>query len=278
MLSLGEDAARAEAARASGAPATDVVSVRRRDGGGVPVFICEHASNRFPDRFGTLGLTAEERLSHIAWDPGALSLAEALSARFDAPLVAAEVSRLLYDCNRPPEHPGAIAVRSEVTDIPGNAALDAAGRAARTEAIYRPFRAAADALLDERAASRRACAVVTIHSFTPTYLGRPRAVEIGILHDEDARLADALLHAVPTDGGGYRIARNEPYGPADGVTHSLAIYGIRRGLPNVMIEVRNDLLATPDGARRVADTLDAMLRRALPAIGLTPGREEVGHG
>ena len=64
------------------------------------VLACEHASNRFPDRFGDLGLTPHQRLMHIAWDPGAYAVALKLSDLLDAPLVASTVSRLVIDCNR----------------------------------------------------------------------------------------------------------------------------------------------------------------------------------
>ena len=77
------------------------------------LFVCEHASNHFPKQFGDLGLDDVARQSHVAWDPGALALTRLLAERFDASLVAGGVSRLLYDCNRPPEAASAIPQRSE---------------------------------------------------------------------------------------------------------------------------------------------------------------------
>ncbi|MEQ8441412.1 MAG: N-formylglutamate amidohydrolase [Alphaproteobacteria bacterium] len=253
--------------RSSGLPDLDPVSVDRSDGAGAPVFICEHATNRLPEEFGDMGLSASDLESHIAWDPGAADLARYLSERFDAPLVTAGVSRLLYDCNRPPDHPGAVPARSEATDIPANTDLDAKSLAARADRIYHPFRNAAEDLINERLARRLNCAVITIHSFTPVYLGKVRPVEIGVLHDKDTRLADAMLTDRASDAG-FRFERNQPYGPEDGVTHSLKIYGVERGLPNVMIEVRNDLLSDADRAQRVAIALEEKIRAALQAIGL----------
>ena len=81
------------------------------------VVVCEHASNTIPQRWGDMGLSAEQRLAHIAWDPGALGLARALAQRMDGLLVAAQVSRLIYDCNRPPHSAGAMAARSERHEI-----------------------------------------------------------------------------------------------------------------------------------------------------------------
>ena len=102
-----------------------------------------------------------------------------------------------------------------------------------------------------------------MHSFTPVYFGKPRAVEIGILHDADARLADAMLAAA---GPAYRTLRNEPYGPEDGVTHTLKEHGLSNGVPNVMIEVRNDLIQDEAGQRVVADYLAGLLIESLPAV------------
>lgn len=60
---------------------------------------------------------------HIAWDIGALALAEELSRRLDAPLLAAGYSRLLIDLNRPLEAPDSIPPHSEVYPVPGNREL-----------------------------------------------------------------------------------------------------------------------------------------------------------
>ena len=149
--------------------------------------------------------------------------------------------------------------RSEVYDIPGNQGLDAAARADRARRVYVPFCNAVELALDT------ACpkALITVHSFTPVYFGQPRPVEIGILHDADPRLADALLQAL--EDSPHDIRRNAPYGPEDGVTHTLKARALPRGLLNVMLEVRNDLLADADGIARIGALLAPALRAALAA-------------
>ncbi len=228
------------------------------------VIVCEHASRQLPRALGTLGLSEEALASHIAWDPGALAVSRLVAARLDAMLVFQRFSRLVYDCNRPPESPAAMPEKSELFDVPGNAGLDQAARDARTEALYLPFREKLAGLVRRRIAEGRAPVIVTMHSFTPVYFGKPRAVEIGILHDADTRLADAMLAAGA--GGPYDIRRNEPYGPQDGVTHTLKEHGLSNGLANVMIEVRNDLVKDEAGQRVVADYLAGLLEKSLPAI------------
>lgn len=238
------------------------VTVERPAGRGPFLIVCEHAANAFPPPWGTLGLDAAQQRAHIAWDPGALGLARALSQKLDATLVAAGLSRLIYDLNRPPHAPGAIAARSEIHDIPGNRALSPAERAARTEAIYLPFHARLRAEIALRLARGQHPVLVTVHSFTPVFHGAPRAVELGVIHDADAGLARAVLHeAVARTTLDVRL--NEPYSAADGVTHTLALQATPMGLANVMLELRNDLIATPEAQDAMADTLAAVLNGAL---------------
>lgn len=232
------------------------------------VLVCEHAANFIPPALQGLGLAPGLDTSHIAWDPGALAVAREMARILDAPLVAQRVSRLVYDCNRPPEAASAIPEISEVHPVPGNAGLSPAARQARVDAVYLPFRDALAACLDARQGAGGAPAVVTVHSFTPVYMGRKREVEVGILHDTDHRFADAVLQQADAEPD-LKVRRNQPYGPADGVTHTLQVHALPRGLENVMIEVRNDLVRDDASQRAIA----AMLARWMVAAraGLATG-------
>lgn len=224
------------------APTTHIDLRTERPVGQPPVIlVCEHASHFIPPEFNNLGLQPEHSKSHAAWDPGALAVAQIMATDLNAKLVAGQVSRLVYDCNRPPDADDAMPARSEVVDIPGNRGLDAAARAARTAAFYEPFRAE----LAHTVKQAGDPVIVTIHSFTPVYNGQPRAVEIGILHDSDTRLADAML-ANAASHTQMDVRRNDPYGPSDGVTHTLKEHAIPAGHLNVMLEIRNDLIAKTD--------------------------------
>ena len=239
-------------------------AVRRSGGASDVVLVCEHASKTMPKALGTLGLDQAALESHIAWDIGAMGVAERLSDLLDAPLISQRFSRLAYDCNRPPESADAYPERSEVFEVPGNRTLDQAERARRAAALYDPFHRAIETVLDERRAQGRAAVLVTVHSFTPIYFGEPRDGFLGILHDEDSRLADAMLDAAAA-ADMERVSRNYPYGPEDGVTHTLKRHGLTRQLANVMLEIRNDLIRFEDGqaawAERIAGLLQVALKR-----------------
>ncbi|MBY6056338.1 N-formylglutamate amidohydrolase [Leisingera daeponensis] len=248
----------------------DALEVVNRNGTSPVLLLCEHASSNIPARYDGLGLREADRLSHAAWDPGARAVALHMSKALDAPLVASTVSRLVYDCNRPPEAVSAMPEKSELVVVPGNKNLTAEQRLERVETVYNPFCATVSDVIKARKEAGLQTMLVTMHSFTPVYFGKPRAVEIGILHDDDSRLADAMLAEAPALPH-RRVERNEPYGPADGVTHSLKIHGLANGLANVMIEIRNDLVATPEQEEAMAEEMLTLLRPALAALAAEGG-------
>jgi predicted N-formylglutamate amidohydrolase len=227
------------------------------DVGAPLLFVCEHARSDIPLQFGDLGIAKRDRHSHAVWDPGAEALTRALAEKFNAPAVIGRVSRAVYDLNRPPERADAIPVRSEMIEIPGNRDLGAAERASRAASIHDPFHHMVSSALDTLAPH---AALVTVHSFSPTWFGQSRETEIGLLHDNDPSMAEAMRRATE---GPLRVELNAPYSAADGVTYTLAKHANPRGIPSVMIEVRNDLLTEDMSVSRVAGQLAAMLDVAL---------------
>lgn len=229
------------------------------------VLVCEHATNHIPARWGNLGLTDEQRSAHIAWDIGALGLARGLMQRLDAVLVHAQVSRVVYDCNRAPNMAGAMPARSEIYDIPGNSVISADQRAGRTKAVYQPFHDGLHDVIAQRIAYGLRPVIITIHSFTPVYFGKPRRVEFGVIHDANSGLAVAIHHAA-TKSTRLAAELNAPYSAADDVTHTLRLQATPYGLPNAMLEIRNDLIASPDAEQAMAEALAPVLNMGLVEI------------
>lgn len=234
-------------------------------GRGAYVLVCEHASNFVPARYGKLGLSDADLQRHIAWDPGALGVARAMARELDAPLVSCAVSRLVIDCNRDPSVFDAIALKSEDTVIPGNVDLSEAERARRVHEVYEPFHAGVAAAVGAKRLDGPA-AVVGIHSFTPVYNGIQRPWHVGILFDRDESLSGPMITALREDAD-LVVGVNEPYSPGDRVYHTLDRHGQSQGLPSVMIEIRNDLLATPNQQEEWGMKLATILKR----IGLPGG-------
>ena len=246
-----------------------VVDIRRGDS--LFVVACEHASNRLPRTLGDLGLSAADLQRHIAWDPGAAEVATGLATRLSGDLLKQCFSRLVIDCNRSPQLADAIAETSEDTTIPGNLGLTPQARSDRIASVWAPFHAALEALLDERARERRPTALVTVHSFTPVYRGVARPWHIGVISTDERSLADVLLAALRRDRT-LVVGDNQPYSAKDNVDYTIRRHGRDRGLPHVMIEIRNDRLRRAKDIAAWTDLLAGALLDGAPALGLAPAK------
>ncbi len=233
------------------------VELINADGRSSAVLVCDHASNRVPQRLGTLGLDAVQLADHIGWDPGAADVARRLSSLLDAPLVLSGYSRLVIDCNRPLRNAESIAEQSGGVPVPGNRGLSSRERESRINALFRPYHGAIDRLLDGR--TQRPSLLLSIHSFTPVLNGRPRPWHIGVSHGRDQRLA-VLMIEVLAHSGEFTVGDNEPYPIEDDVDYTIPVHGEGRGLPSVMIEIRQDGIQTAVGAAawaaRLAEATD----------------------
>lgn len=238
----------------------DAVEVLNEHGRSDIVLLCEHASNHIPVEYRRLGLDASHLQRHIAWDIGAAEVTRLLSARLDAAAFLSGYSRLLIDLNRPLGTSGSIPVLSEDTDIPGNVGIDAVERDRREKIMFSPFHDRVAAHLDRRVAEGRPTRIVTIHSFTPVFLGVARPWHAGVLYAHAADLAEAILSGLRTDAA-LNVAANVPYVISRDADYAVPIHGDDRGIPAVLVEIRQDLLSTRSGIAEWADRLAA----ALPA-------------
>ncbi|SDG38849.1 Predicted N-formylglutamate amidohydrolase [Limimonas halophila] len=239
------------------------------DAGRAPVLLlCDHATNAMPPAFANLGLQAPELDAHVAYDPGAAALTERLADKLDAAQVQCGYSRLLIDVNRDPSVRDSIVVENDGIRVPANATLPEADRAARVKNIYEPYHAAIDGVLDTRLRAQGAQLVVAVHSFAPRVQGVDRPWDIGVIFNEDRRLARELVgnFVEVEERPRLTVGLNEPYSPDDRVYHTLARHAEARGLPCAMIEVRNDEIATPGDQDRWAERLAGALTRSLSAL------------
>ena len=225
---------------------------------------CDHASNRVPDWVsgGDLGIAAEDMARHIAWDVGAAGLARALAERLDSPAILSGFSRLVIDPNRGEFDPTLVMRLYDGTIIPANRRLTADDIEERLARLYRPYHAAYACLADRRPDT----VILAVHSFTPCLKGRsPRPWHVGVLHSPvDGRLSRALIARLQAEAD-ICTGDNEPYSghlPGDAIDrHALA-----HGRQNTLIELRNDLIATPEDQARWADRLAPLLTQALEDI------------
>ncbi|MGH6824726.1 N-formylglutamate amidohydrolase [Methyloceanibacter sp.] len=234
-------------------------------GRGAFVILCDHASNRIPEPYQSFGFAEDALQTHIAWDPGALAVARLLSAKLDAPLFWPDASRLIIDCNRAADAGSLIVTESEGRPVTANRDLSEEERSRRLGRIHAPYHDAIDGCLKRRMADGRPTALIAIHSFTPIYFGKARPWQVGILFDDDRRLADLLISGFETDPA-LTVGINQPYSPADGVYYTLGRHAQPQHLPSAMIEIRNDEIGDEAGQRDWAYRLASILFAATPAL------------
>ncbi len=228
--------------------------------GSSPFFlICDHAGRRIPRALGDLGVSAGDRERHIAWDIGAACVGTHLSALLDAFFIRQTYSRLVIDCNRPLSAAGSIVTRSENTDIPVNVALPEAARRARAREIFQPYHDRIADELNRRELENKPTILISVHSFTPAYLGVARPWHIGTLYGNDARVAKLLLTRIRKEGE-WQVGDNQPYAVTATTDYAIPVHGEARGLLNVGLEIRQDLITDAAGQRAWAERIATWLR------------------
>ena len=219
---------------------------------------CDHATNRVPpDLNGCLGIAPEDMARHIAYDVGAAGLSHRLAEQLDAPFIMSDFSRLVIDPNRSEDDPTLIMRLYDGTIVPGNRHVDGTETDRRLNAYYRPYHTA----LAKLAARRTDTIVLAIHSFTRQLKGRdPRPWHVGVLFAEDTRLSDPVVARLERETD-IIVGENEPYGGhLDG--DSIDRHASKLGRPNVLIELRNDLIEAEHDQIAWADRLAPILEAA----------------
>ena len=221
------------------------------------IVICDHARNTVPSEYGSLGLTEETFQRHIAFDIGAEAVSRALGARLCAPVVLSTFSRLLIDPNRASDDPTLIMRLSDGAVVPGNRHVDQAERARRLNAYHRPYHEEVERVIACSMAAGVNPVIVSVHSFTAVWRGRGRPWHVGILWDMDQRVARPMIEKLAADPE-LVVGDNEPYSGSL-MRDTLYEHATRRGLANVLVELRQDLIADQSGAAAWAEKLAGVL-------------------
>ena len=227
------------------------------------VILCDHASNHIPAELNDLGLPPAELGRHIAWDIGAAGVAEALSEIFDAPAVFSPVSRLVIDCNRHLDAADLIPERSDGTVIPGNLDLPASARALRIEHWFHPYHAAVESILDERTMRGAPSILLSIHSMTDNLAGSCRPWQISFSSHEDRSLVEPIIEILRRSSD-IEVGDNQPYSMEPAIDYSIPFHALRRSLPYLQVEFRQDQIEDAPAQLRWATRFASALAEALP--------------
>lgn len=228
------------------------------------LLLCDHASNRIPLALNELGLTGEDRARHIAYDIGIAEVTRLLARALDCPAVFCQYSRLVVDCNRAPNDTTAMPSVSDGTIVQGNRALTPEQQEERRQAIFYPYHHAIDETLSALRGrlGGKVPLILAMHSFTPCLKdgGCNRPWHIGLLWNQDGRLFDALCP--PLREQGWCVGDNLPYSGRE-IAYTLNRHAEPDGLAHVGLEIRQDLISTPDGIAVWAQALEHALRPLL---------------
>lgn len=222
------------------------------------LFTADHAGRYIPRSLGNLGVSEAELTRHIAWDIGIAGVSRLLAKSLNAYLILQPYSRLVIDCNRPPDVDSSIAALSEHTEIPGNRDLTTHQREERRRLVFDPYHARIESELLRRERTGQPTVLVAMHSFTPSYKGVGREWEAGVLYNRDSRLALRLREILQAEG--LLVGDNQPYFVSDESDYGIPRYGEQRGNLHVELEIRQDLITSPEGQQYWSD----LLSRALP--------------
>ena len=224
--------------------------------------VADHGGRCFPSALGPLGLDPDALERHIAYDIGIDRVTRRLAAALGTPALIHHYSRLLIDPNRPLDDPTSICVISDGQVVPGNRGLTADDMQARIDALFAPYHAELDRILGGLSDRGSAPALIAVHSFTPTMKGMPRPWQYGVLWSDDDRIAKPLIEKLGADPL-ICVGDNQPYSGRRRYGYTIETHAMARGLPNVLIEIRQDLIATDAGADAWADRLVAPLTAIL---------------
>jgi predicted N-formylglutamate amidohydrolase len=212
------------------------------------LLVCDHASRAIPAAMQQLGVADWVLDKHVACDIGAAALTRSLAKRFDAPAVLAGYSRLIVDLNRQLDNSAAFVKVSDGIAIPGNIDMRERERQQRIDSFFTPYHDAVSAQLARFTQRGQVPALLSIHTCTPVFNSTVRRWHIGVMWDEDPRIAQPLMENLARDYPDICVGDNEPYSGKHPHDFTVDYHAERKGYPCVGIEVRQDLVDHQEGA------------------------------
>jgi len=227
-----------------------------------PIFlIADHASRHIPERYNSLGITDPSLLRrHVAWDIGIEDVTRRMCEKLEATAIFSTFSRLLIDANRYPDDPSSTPYISDGVTVPTNEDVSDSERKKRVDRFFKPYHAKVSELLEKKCSLEETPIVISMHSFTPIMNDFERPWHIGVLWDQDDRIALPMLEALrknPT----LVVGDNEPYSAREPLGYTMNEHGTKKDIPHVVVEIRQDLIDTHHGAEHWANLMVDVVRQ-----------------
>ncbi len=221
-----------------------------------PIFlIADHASREIPEKYNNLGVEDPSVLRrHIAWDIGIEDVTKRMAEKLGATAIFSTFSRLLIDANRYPTDPSSCPAISDGVEVPGNKDLPQEERDHRVETYFKPYHKKLVEILEAKQALGATPIVISMHSFTPIMDDYDRPWHIGILWDQDGRIALPMLEIL-NQNSTLVVGDNEPYSAREPLGYTMNEHGTKKDIPHVVVEIRQDLIDTHHGAEKWANLM-----------------------
>ena len=226
------------------------------------VLLCDHATNKIPKKLRNLGLRNKEINKHIGWDIGAALVAKRIALNLDSVLILSGYSRLIIDCNRPFGVPEAFIRKSENTLIPGNMNLSKKNKRERARKYCLPYRTKVEKIINKKIKKKIIPIIVAIHSFTPIYKGVSRPWHLGLLYRKDKRITSLILSKLKGNSL-ITVGVNQPYKLNLKGDFSIPYFAESKGLPNILFEIRQDLVSSRKGVTVWSNRLSKLLKKII---------------
>ncbi|MBK07634.1 MAG: hypothetical protein CL920_10425 [Deltaproteobacteria bacterium] len=223
------------------------------------IVIVEHATNLIPP---PMQATEEDHpwlQTHWGWDIGIADTSRSLIDETSSFGLFSRFSRLICDPNRKPEDGTWIRTDVEGYTPSFNRNIDDAERQRRFEMYHDPYHEAIDQALHKRLDMDRDVLLLSMHSFTPKLGEELRPMEIGVLYDDHEAIAKRVATLFEEEG--FVTALNEPYSGFDHLIYSANRHGRAHNLIYLEFEVRQDLIDTPEKAKKVGSRIAKVLHK-----------------
>lgn len=240
--------------------ANDPAPITLREGKSALVFTGPHNGKLTPEALSdSLGMDESWfKGAHEATDLHMQELFDQMEDRFpEANFLAGNYSRLVCDLNRQPDY--SVTRKSSEHDhmlIPENQpeCCCQQEQLRRIKALHDPYHDTKHQLVSKIRKTHGGIIMLDMHSFTPTWKGENREVEIGTIRAEKTPLSRALeAHLKEQDE--FRFISGEPYRVADRKESAANMVKNRNDLQYLGIEIRSDLIDTPEKRDKMCDFL-----------------------
>lgn len=223
----------------------------------VNILLCaEHSGIHVPAHLDGMGLSHDELNRHIGWDIGIDGISRQLHQTTGLPMILGTMSRLVVDLNRPVHSDECIPECSDGTDIPANQNLTDKDRDSRLRTYYQPFHRALNDFIQQHQVKLLLC----LHSFTPQLrtIGKARPWHCGVLFDRNVRLGQHCVEYLKNIGE-FVVGENQPYCVEHDDDRSIPLHGELKGIPTLLLEIRNDLIEDNVGQKRWSSTIASLI-------------------